>query len=537
MWRLGAVACVVALIASGCDSRRTSPTPAPTLRVVSLPDMSSASEPVQQQIRERFSSLQAAIDRATTPPREKALAYSEMGKLFMAAEYFDAAEICFDNARTLEPGDMRWPYFLGHVFRFKNEPARAATVFEEARRLAPEHVPTLVWLAELYLASSRPAMAEPLLTRALSLDAGSGAVLFGLGRVALAKQNYPQAVKLLESALVIGPSATRVHYPLALAYRGLGNRDKAEAHLRLRGEVDLPPGDPLLEEVARLLQNAAAYETRGVKAMDARQWPDAVTNLRTAVELAPDNALTQLNLATSLYMLGEADGALEHYRAATRLSPGLARAHFGIGAILETRHQDREAIGAFAAAVRHDPGYLEARFSLANALRRSGRVRESLSHYDEVLRGNPAVSQASFGYAMGLVRLERYQEARARLEKDVKAFPDQPGFAHALARLLAAAPDDRVRDGARALMLMEELLKAQRTLALAETMAMTLAELGRFEEAVRWQSDAIAFARKNGPPGIVTRLTGNLRLYQDGRPCRTPWTSDDPVHRPEPATQ
>ena len=51
---------------------------------------------------------------------------------------------------------------------------------------------------------------------------------------------------------------------------------------------------------------------------------------------------------------------------------------------------------------------------------------------------------------MGLVRLGRYQEARDRLERDVQAFPDQLGFAHALARLLSAAPDDRVRDGARA---------------------------------------------------------------------------------------
>jgi hypothetical protein len=40
----------------------------------------------------------------------------------------------------------------------------------------------------------------------------------------------------------------------------------------------------------------------------------------------------------------------------------------------------------------------------------------------------------------------------------MKEHPEQPVFAHALARLLAAAPDDRVRDGRRALELAEELL-------------------------------------------------------------------------------
>ena len=48
---------------------------------------------------------------------------------------------------------------------------------------------------------------------------------------------------------------------------------------------------------------------------------------------------------------------------------------------------------------------------------------------------------------MALVRLRRFQEARDRLADGVKTYPDQPGFAHALARLLAAAPDARVRDG------------------------------------------------------------------------------------------
>ena len=57
-------------------------------------------------------------------------------------------------------------------------------------------------------------------------------------------------------------------------------------------------------------------------------------------------------------MLGDADGALEHYRAAVRLSPGQARAHFGIGVLLEARGEDAAAVDAFAEAVRADPGYV-----------------------------------------------------------------------------------------------------------------------------------------------------------------------------------
>jgi tetratricopeptide (TPR) repeat protein len=498
---------------------------------VALPDISRAAESVQKQIRDRYQSLQSAIDRQA-PPGELATAFGEMGKLFVAAEYYDAAEACLRNAQQLAPADMRWPYFMGHLFRYRSEPAKAIPFFEQALSHAPNDLPTLVWLAEMNLAANRPDAAAAPLEKAESLDSSSAAVSYGLGRVALAKQDYTQAAKYLEKALAAAPQATRVHYQLGLAYRGLDNRSKAEEHLRLRGEVEPLPVDPLLGEINRLLQNAAAFETRGSQLLGTRQWAEAAENLEKAIELEPNNAFSRLNLGTALYMQDDVDGALQQYREAIRLSPTLARAHFAIGVLMESRRQDDEAIKAYEAAVASDPAYTEPRFSLANALRRSGRVQESLTQYAEVLRLDATVSQASFGYAMGLVRLGRYQDASARLESAIKTFPDQPGFPHAQARLLAAAPDDRVRNGARALSIMNELMKAQQTIAMAETMAMALAELGRFDEAVRWQRDAIRAASDSKRDDLVRNLTVNLRLYENSQPCRTPWTNDDPVHHP-----
>jgi tetratricopeptide (TPR) repeat protein len=136
---------------------------------------------------------------------------------------------------------------------------------------------------------------------------------------------------------------------------------------------------------------------------------------------------------------------------------------------------------------------------------------------------------------MALVRLKRYEEARDRLADAVKTYPDQPGFAHALARLLAAAPDARVRDGRRSMTLMQELLKTQRTLEMAQTMAMTFAELGQYEDAVTWQRDALAAATQAGRRDLTARLQENLTLYESRQPCRTPWRDDDAVFHPRPA--
>jgi tetratricopeptide (TPR) repeat protein len=455
-----------------------------------------------------------------------------MGKLFVATEFYAAAAESFADASRLAPGDMRWPYYAAQVARLANDPTKAADFFEQALARQPDYVPSLVWLAEMRLAQNRTGDAKALLLKAQALAPREAAVAYGLGRVALEEHDYATAVTQLETALAMVPSASRVQYPLAMAYRGLGNVPQTEAHLRLRGENDLPPADPLMGEIGGLLKNAAAYETRGGQAIDEKRWPDAVRELRQAIAVAPNNGFTRLNLGTALYMTGDAAGALEQYQAAVRLRPDLAKAHFAIGVLKETAGDDAAALEAFGDAVRVEPSSAEAQLSLADALRRSGRAAEALPHYAEVLRSNPSASQASFGYAMGLVRLKRWTEARDRLADGSRSYPDQPGFAHALARLLAAAPDDRVRDGQRALAIMNELLKTQNTLASAETMAMVFAEIGEWTRAVDWQRQTIDAARQAKQPMLVARLTANLRLYEQKKPCRIPWADDDPVHRP-----
>jgi hypothetical protein len=113
--------------------------------------------------------------------------------------------------------------------------------------------------------------------------------------------------------------------------------------------------------------------------------------------------------------------------------------------------------------------------------------------------------------------------------------PEQPAFAHALARLLAASGDERVRDGRRALELVELLAARQRTTDLSETAAMALAERGRYAEAVEWQRSAIQVATDAGEIDAAVRMAENLTLYEQGLPCRTPWHPDHPIHFPGPS--
>jgi hypothetical protein len=147
---------------------------------------------------------------------------------------------------------------------------------------------------------------------------------------------------------------------------------------------------------------------------------------------------------------------------------------------------------------------------------------------------NPKAAEARLGYAMALIRLRRYVEARDWLVEAAQFQRDRPELAHTLARLLATAPDARVRDGRQALAIVEGLFASYKTAYVGETMAMTLAELGRFDEAIALQRELTAAARRGGKPADMKRTSANLALYEQHQPCRTPWPDDDPIFHPAP---
>lgn len=366
------------LVVSACSAPAKPASARRALQPVLLPDVSRVSESVERQLRDRYASLTMKIQAPGTTPAELAEAYGEMGTLLMAAEYLDGAEPSFLNAQSLAPDDMRWPYYLAHLYRRRNDFAKSAALFERTLQVRPDDVPTLIWLGGVYLDQGQPDRAEPLFQKALSLQPRSAAALFRLGNAALARKDYATAVRYLEDTLKEDPRASIAHYPLAMAYRGLGDTARADAHLRQRGNLEAALPDPLMRRVSGSLQSALSYETEGVKALDKGEWLTAADYFRKGVQLAPDNPSVRHRLGTALFMLGDARGALDQFEETVRRSPDFAKAHYSLGVLMATSNRPQRAIEEFSAAVRYDPNYMEARLRLEEMLRRSNRIQESL---------------------------------------------------------------------------------------------------------------------------------------------------------------
>lgn len=494
---------------------------------VALPDLSKLSPSVQTQIRNHDSALTAKLADRNTPPGDLATAFGEMGRLLMAAQS-EAAEPYFSNAHALDSRDHRWPYYLAHLARRRGDLPRAASLFERALELRPEEIAAAFWLGDIHLAQGNPEAAERRFAAVLERQPNSLSARFGLGRAALAKQQYGRAVEYLEDVLARDPQAAGAHYPLALAYSGLGDARNAERHLKQRREHDILPADPLMVEIDELLESAQTFESIGLRALDQRDWNEAAAQFRRGLAIEPENAALRHRLGTALYMRGEHAAARVEFERILRSSPEFARAHYSLGVLEAGEGRHPEAVQYFATAVRYQPDYTEARLRWAMSLRAMRRPGESLEQYERVLAVNPANVEARTGQALALVQLGRFGDARDRLVDGVNAYPQERTYAHALARLLAAAPDDRVRNGSRALSLVQEVLRNQQpTPDVGETMAMALAELRRYPEAIAIQKDLIAGGERAGAGDVVRRLQRNLALYERGQPCRTPWAEEE----------
>ncbi|HXO18689.1 MAG TPA: tetratricopeptide repeat protein, partial [Thermoanaerobaculia bacterium] len=462
--------------------------------------------------------------RAAPSSGEAALAaaYGELGMLYHAYDLRAPAEVCYRNAARHAPADHRWPHLLGALLENDGRLDEAAAAYERALALERGDVAALVHLGEIRRLQGRPEEAESALRRALAADPASPAARSLLGQVALDRRRYREAAELLKAALAQAPDATRLHYSLALAYRGLGDRARAAEHFARAGQVGLRPVDPLLDALAGLRAGERVHVARGKTAYQAGRFAEAADEFRRALAARPESLDARIDLAAALVALGDPRTAESELREALRRDPGNPTAHFNLGALLAAAGPSDEAHEHLAAAAQALPEDAGAHRALAHELRESGRLEAAAAEYARAVELAPADDAARLEEAETLVRLARYGRARERLEDGVRSLPESGLLAHALARLLAACPDRLFRDGARARALAAAVWRAGPTPDHAETLALAEAEAGRCADAARWQRTALD-ALAAGAPAADARareMRERLARYERGAPCR-----------------
>jgi tetratricopeptide (TPR) repeat protein len=291
------------------------------LAPVIQPDLSGVDTVVADQLRQARREMEAAIADPSASIERLAAAYGTLGQLYHAYELLDAAEICYDNARYLVPQDFRWVHLAADVARRNGELEKAAALYEAAWSLQPYDFAALVRLGEVCSELGRAEDAKMAFNAALALSPGSPSAMAGLGQLALDNREFGDAIMYFQAALKAAPEANRLHYSLAMAYRGLGDMEAAKQHLEQRGTVGVRPPDPVVDQLELLTEGERVHLVRGRLAFASGRYQEAADEFAAAVAADPKSARALVNLGTALGQLGDLDGAIEKYERALAIEP------------------------------------------------------------------------------------------------------------------------------------------------------------------------------------------------------------------------
>jgi superkiller protein 3 len=351
----------------------------------------------------------------------------------------------YQYAAERAPDEFRWTYYLGLIEANQGQCEQAVSNLRLALRINPDYIPAKLHLANCLLASADWDTSEQLYNEVVKQDADNPDAYYGLGRVRASRRNYVGASEAYQKALTVFPAFGAAHYALALAYRALGETEKAEQQLHLfdKNKTDAPPAnDQLLAEV-RILNRSAIFQIQmGIDLERQGRVEESVAAHEKALEIDPNLVQAHNNLIKLYGELGQFEKAEQHYRAAVQLDPGSAESYYDYGVLLLRAEKFQPAEAAFRKTIDINPYQADAHNNLGYLLERRGLLPEAATEYRNAIENKPSDRQAHFNLGRILVNQKNYQEGIGELQKTIEPEDDKtPRYLYALGAAFARSGD------------------------------------------------------------------------------------------------
>lgn len=337
---------------------------APGRTAIEHPDTNGMDPALAEQIDAARALVQESADRSAP---ERAEAWGELGMLYQATGFEQAGLSAYSRAVEIDPLDGRWPYLKGIMLGERGEAEAARRQFFAAIALNPALTgPGWTRIGRLFLDTGQAEPALRAFNRALEINDQAPAALAGIGEAHLALEHFDKARDFLEQALETEPRANRLHYPLAMAMRGLGDEQAMQEHLQRTGQIGITPDDPVAEYLAAHAAGSRIHILRGRKAWQAGDTAGAAEAFARAAQADPESVVAWTNLGTAQAELNRLEPARESLSKAIELDPAADRARLNLVSVLRRLGQPQRAL----AVIDKAPGDTEsARWRLIESAR------------------------------------------------------------------------------------------------------------------------------------------------------------------------
>ena len=283
------------------------------------------------------------------------------------------------------------------------------------------------------------------------------------------------------------------------------------------------------EQAAKLLTEAIeanpkltpAYILRGLANAARKKPEEAIADFSKAIELAPDDERPRLLRASAYQSQKEFDKAIADLDFAVKKNPKNAELLVTRGICKAQKGDDERAMEDFDAAVKADPKDVHGWQLRGSAYAEKGEKEKALSDFKQAIDIDPN-NAATYLYRAQLYLVESEPESALRdLEEVMQRAPDFPGAANDYAWTLATNPKDSVRNGRKAVEFAKKACHETdyKHAPTVDTLAASYAEAGEWDEAVKWQEEAVALAEKTHPDDVAG-MRERVAFYKEKKPFR-----------------
>jgi tetratricopeptide (TPR) repeat protein len=248
-------------------------------------------------------------------------------------------------------------------------------------------------------------------------------------------------------------------------------------------------------------KNPLPYEHRGELYRQKGDLEKAIQQLTKAIELAPDSIATLLVRAGVYYEMKKPEKALEDIDAAIKLQPNLAQSHLMRVEVLAATNRLDQAIGELEGLLKASPGNVALLNRLGSFYLVAGRPRKAIDTATQIISKETDNYPAIRFRADAYLNIGKHAEAIADFERALalKKDKDDESLLNNYAWVLATSPEEKLRDGPRALKFATKAAEATKfeTPHILSTLAAAYAETGDYENAAKWSQKAVELSQKD----------------------------------------
>jgi tetratricopeptide (TPR) repeat protein len=192
------------------------------------------------------------------------------------------------------------------------------------------------------------------------------------------------------------------------------------------------------------------------------------------------------------------DQALQDIDAAIKLQPNLAQSHLMRAEVLAATDRLDQAISELEGLLKASPGNVALLNKLGSFYLVAGKPRKAIETATQIISKDADNYPAIRFRADAYLNIGKHAEAIADFEKALALDKDDEGLLNNFAWVLATSPDEKLRDGPRALKLATKAAEATKfeTPHVLSTLAAAYAETGDYENAAKWSQKSVELSQK-----------------------------------------